>query len=99
MEIKRAQLSSSTLKSPAQKSYEWLVDNSGRLVISVICVLIFLALLLLVCGIINFLMTHVGKQTTKGAMGLFMNPLAGIIKLLGSGTIVWYVLKNKSGMK
>ena len=99
MEIKRAQLSSSTAKSPAQKSYEWLVDNSGRLIISVFCVFIFLAALYVICGIINFLITHVGRETTDGTMGIFMNPLTAIFKLIGSGVIVWHVLKNKSSMK
>ncbi|UDQ97907.1 hypothetical protein AAEX28_13060 [Lentisphaerota bacterium WC36G] len=99
MEIKRAELSSSTYRSPAQKIQEWLTDNSARLVICVICVFLFLALLYMLCGISNFLMENVGKQDTPGTLGLFQSPLTSLIKLIGSGVVVWYVLKNKSGMK
>ncbi len=99
MEIKRAELSSSTTKSPAEKTHEWLVDNLSLLIISVICIFVFLGLIYLTCGICNLLATNIARETASGPMKYFMHPFVGFIKLVGSGIIVWKILKGKSGIK
>ncbi len=99
MEIKRAELSSSTKKSPAKRTHEWLVDNIGLLVISIICIFFFLGLVFLVCGICNLLATNVARESGDGAMAYFIHPFTGFVKLVGSAIIVWVVLRGKNGIR
>jgi hypothetical protein len=96
MLIKRRKLGTVYEKSPAQRVGKWVSDNSAKLVFSVLGCAIWLVVLYVGTGIVNFVGGRVAElwQRDLPVSEFYNQPYMAPVKIIGAICVVLYVFRD-----
>lgn len=92
----RRRLGTVYVKSPAQLTGKWIVDNSSKMIFSVIYCIIWLAICFVLAGVINFLGSELTGMWDTGipTMTIYNHPYAIPVKVFGMLCIIIFIFRD-----
>lgn len=99
--IKRRRLGTVYTKSPAQNVEKWLIDNFTKLLFSIFISIMWMGILYVLIGVVNFLGSQMGELWEKDlpVSTIYNHPVALPVKIIGILFIFWYVFRAKTNRR
>lgn len=96
MLIKRRKLGTVYEKSPAQRVRKWAADNTSKLIFSVLGCGLWLVVLYVIVGVVNFVGGRVAEawQRDLPVAELYNSPYLAPVKVIGAIIVILYVFRD-----
>ena len=98
MQLKRRRMGTVYTRSPAQLAYKWAVDNTSKIIFSLIGCVIWMAVLYTFVGVVNFVGGNVAELWERDLPleHLYNHPYLAPVKIIGAVLVFLYVFRDKN---
>ncbi len=98
MQLKRRKLGTVYTRSPAQLAYKWGVDNTSKIIFAVIGCVIWMAVLYILIGVVNFVGGNVAEVWAKDlpTANIFNHPYVVPVKIIGAVLVFLHVFRDRN---